>query len=359
MSDLYVHLDAFSGRWDHRQENLITLGQHLVENARTIRANGGLAFGREDMVDVPAPDVFEAGASVPRPPLAYGPEAGLPAAQGEDWPTYCRRAFGVYDHPAFMVWLQSPMWRKTDTSPEGAALRIAYVLDYGVPHDFVEIAMGQSHSDYDRNGFLWEKLDMLPPDDLGQHVFARRRSRPEWVGAVELDQRRAAAKADGLILPGEVPFAAGLPRDEIARLIEWLGPIPDSYNDFLLLSGRRVSRDGDGPYANRLDAINRLARKRIFTGEREQDDPVPRDAIFIGLHEGANPEFILAGKRRDSLVFRFDAETGHVTQIAFSVFNWAEDFMSGVVPVEPPLDDAQPPGKARTSILGWLRGLFR
>jgi hypothetical protein len=45
----------------------------------------------------------------------------------------------------------------------GAALRIAYVLDYGVPGNYAEIAAGQDGTDYDNNGFLWTGLTSSPP----------------------------------------------------------------------------------------------------------------------------------------------------------------------------------------------------
>jgi len=38
-----------------------------------------------------------------------------------------------------------------------------YVLDYGVPEDFAGIRAGQVASDYAENGFLWDRLDMVPP----------------------------------------------------------------------------------------------------------------------------------------------------------------------------------------------------
>ena len=48
-----------------------------------------------------------------------------------------------------------------------------------------------------------------------------------------------------------------------------------------LLSGRRD--DGQGVYGDRLEAINAMARQRIFAEGRVEDDPVPEDALFIGL----------------------------------------------------------------------------
>jgi hypothetical protein len=249
---------------------------------------------------------------------------------------------------------------KTEPSPEGAALRIAYMLDYGVPHDYVEIAMGQAYTDYDSNGFLWEKLGLLPdsaPDDDERGDPRPRRKWPAWIGAVEQERRRSALKADYLIPAGEAPFAAGWGIDNIAALKQRLGPLPDTYSDFLLVSGRRD--DGNGPYGDRLEDIDRLARQRIVTAARPEDDPVPGDAIFIGLEDGKHPHFILGGKRPDSPVFRFDAETGKVAQVGISVFTWIAAFMrdaeavSAARQAEPP----SPPRDAR-SLLDRIRGWF-
>ena len=110
----------------------------------------------------------------------------------------------------------------------GAALRIAYALDYGVPHDHVEIAMGQAYADYDSNGFLWEKLSTYPdvdPDDDGRRDAQPKRKWPAWIGAVEQERRRAAVRADYQLPAGEAPFAAGWGVDKIAALKQRRAPV--------------------------------------------------------------------------------------------------------------------------------------
>lgn len=202
MNDRYVHTNPFPGGWDHRQDNLLTLGRYLAGQADAIRAM--IAFPAERMADLPPPGFLTS--DMPLSPLAHGPAAGLVPEPDEHWPAYCLRVFGLGENSPALVWLQSPMWQKTDPSPEGAALRIAYLLDYGVPHDHVEIAMGQAYSDYDTSGFLWDRLDLLPPQ-YPEHAAPRRRQRrPEWIGAVELERRRAAIRTDFRLPPGEAPF---------------------------------------------------------------------------------------------------------------------------------------------------------
>lgn len=368
MSDRYVHLFPFPAGWDERQANLITLGRHLVRNARAITAAGGLGFGHEDMAGLrPLPEAVIAEGAARLPPLAYGPHAGLPPWPGEDWPAYIQRVFGVHEHRPFMSWVQAATWLKTEPSPEGAALRIAYVLDYGVPHDHVEIAMGQAYTDYDSNGFLWEKLGIYPdvdPDDDERGDGRQKRKWPAWIGAVEQARRRSAVRADYRVPAGEAPFAAGWGAENLAALRQRRGPLADVFSDFLLLSGRRD--DGEGPYADRLDEIDRLARLRVFEQERAEDDPVPRDVIFIGLAAGRHPEFILGGQRADSPVFRFDADTGKVTELGISVFVWIEAFMqrveahkAAVVPAAAPASPSQKTeGQGEPSLLDRIRRWF-
>ena len=135
-----------------------------------------------------------------------------------------------------------------------------------------------------------------------------------------------------MIPPGETPFALGLGADRIAALKAQRGPFADVFSDFLLLSGRRD--DGQGVYGERLQAIDAAARQRIFAEGRAGDDPVPEDALFIGLADGRHPEFILSGARADGPVFRFDADSGRVTRLGISVFVWIAAFMARVAEAE-------------------------
>jgi len=357
MSDRYVHHNLLGGGWDHRHDNLVLLGRHLVLNAQAIGAGGGLGFD-ESMGALASPQSVAAGNGGGLPPLTHGPRAGLSPQSDEDWAGYCRRVFGIGNERGLLTWLQSPLWRKTDPSPEGAALRIAYLLDYGLPHDHVEIAMGQAYSDYDSSGFLWEKLNLSPPAYADGDNPVGRSKRPAWIGAVELNRRRAEARKGSYLLPpDEAPFSAGVPPERLRALEARFGPMPATYHDFLLLSGRRVGGGDSGAYADGLEAIDGLARERIFAGERKDDDPVPQDAIFIGLADGRHPEFILAGKRSDSAVFRFDADDGRVTEVAISVFPWIEAFMKSAN-APPPAAVNAPAGNER-SLFGMIRKLFR
>ena len=101
------------------------------------------------------------------PPLAYGPFAGIAALPDESWIGYCLRAFDVRFNKPFIHWVQEGFWHQTERGAVGAALRIAYVMDYGIPHDYRDIARGNAGTDYDDDGFLWDRLKMLPPGYTG------------------------------------------------------------------------------------------------------------------------------------------------------------------------------------------------
>lgn len=338
VSDRYEH--HFHEHTVEQYDNLLTLARYLVVNAGKIDAAGGLLFDRAYMLDFePMPEGVAAHPPAAMPPLAYGPPAGIVALPGEDWQDYCQRAFGIEIRPydPFCLWLQSPLWARTEPSALGAGLRIVYVLDLGVPHDHVEISMGQAWTDYDASGFLWDKLDMVP--DAGRLPL---RQWPEWIGAPTLNARRAAIplNADnlrqtliehGIARPEDI---AGVSQEEIRQLEFTFGASPRSYRDVLSLIGHRAGRLVDDRelqiYADQLPEVNRMGRERRADWEAEGGDPIPDDAIFIGARYGMSPWFILQDSRAhhpprgDSPVFLFDTDTGKVTQVSISVWGWVE-----------------------------------
>lgn len=97
-------------------------------------------------------------------PLGYGPLAGIAALPGEDWPAYQVRVLGVAPDSPLEDWLLSALWRGADSTAVGAAMRLMYVLDYGVPEDWMEIVQGRRDSDYRDNGFLWDRVGLAPPE---------------------------------------------------------------------------------------------------------------------------------------------------------------------------------------------------
>lgn len=340
-NDRYEH--HFHEHTVEQYGNLLTLARYLVINAGMIDAGSGLLFDSAYMLDFePMPEGVAANPPAAMPPLAHGPLAGIAALPGEDWQDYCERAFGIEMQPCdpFCLWLQSPLWAKTEPSAKGAGLRIVYVLDVGVPHDHVEISMGQAWTDYDRSGFLWDKLD-LPPELVKAKIQKPIRKWPDWIGAPLLNERRAAITLDadnlrqtlierGIARPEDI---AGLSEEDIRQLEFTTGALPRSYRKVLSLIGRRAGRLVDDRelqiYADQLPEVNRMGRESRAEWEVEGGDPVPDDAIFIGARYGMSPWFILAEPRayfprEDSPVFLLDTDTGKVGQVSVSVWGWVE-----------------------------------
>jgi hypothetical protein len=81
----------------------------------------------------------------------HGPAAGIPLRRDErvltldwwdgtptaeiDWAAYIKRAFGVSQGDDW-TWMFGGDWADVDNTPQGAAKRIRYFLEHGVPEDF-------------------------------------------------------------------------------------------------------------------------------------------------------------------------------------------------------------------------------
>jgi hypothetical protein len=139
---------------------------------------------------------------------------------------------------------------------------------------------------------------------------------------------RARLIASGIARPQDI---AGCGADDIAALEQRLGPLPDSYKAVLGAIGRAAGRLVDDRelwiYADQLDEVNRLARERIFACGEASDDPVPGNAVFIGARYGEHPWFLLAGDRADCPVWHCNTDTGRVTRVGPSVWDWVEELL--------------------------------
>ena len=66
--------------------------------------------------------------------IGHGPYAGIVPLEGEDWETYSDRCF-TQDMKAW-AWCFSGSWVKVDNTPIGAAKRIRWFLEHGVPKNW-------------------------------------------------------------------------------------------------------------------------------------------------------------------------------------------------------------------------------
>ena len=72
--------------------------------------------------------------------IGHGPYAGIPKQRGEDWFEYVDRVF-TYDYD-IIEWCFDILWAEVDNTPRGAGLRIKWLLDHGVPENYVEQMKG-------------------------------------------------------------------------------------------------------------------------------------------------------------------------------------------------------------------------
>lgn len=71
----------------------------------------------------------------------HGPKAGVAPLFGETWETYSERAFTKAHRP--WGWCFSGMWVTADNTAHGAARRILWMLEHGVPADLYQQQRGE------------------------------------------------------------------------------------------------------------------------------------------------------------------------------------------------------------------------
>ena len=66
----------------------------------------------------------------------YGPAAGISPSPYSTWTNYIFYSFGIEGISNAFSWVFSPYWGTYDNTPQGAAKRIRYFLEHGVPAMF-------------------------------------------------------------------------------------------------------------------------------------------------------------------------------------------------------------------------------
>lgn len=71
--------------------------------------------------------------------VGHGPMAGIKPRVGENWFDYSERCF-IPDSLRGDEWLWcfAPEWESVDNTPEGGAKRILWMLNFGLPRDWLE-----------------------------------------------------------------------------------------------------------------------------------------------------------------------------------------------------------------------------
>lgn len=80
--------------------------------------------------------------------IGHAPYAGIPKKPNEDWVDYSQRVFDI--RSVEWIWCFSEGWSKSDNSPQGAAKRINWLLNHGLPEDnWFEQMKGQAELCYE------------------------------------------------------------------------------------------------------------------------------------------------------------------------------------------------------------------
>lgn len=107
-------------------ENLLKLGRGLLTLPRhSKRFNMGM---------------FECGTTADA--CGWGLVFVEPKLAGESWDSYCERVFGVPLESTEWHWLFSATWKRTDNTPWGAAGRIAWLIQHGLPDNWYDQMYG-------------------------------------------------------------------------------------------------------------------------------------------------------------------------------------------------------------------------
>lgn len=80
--------------------------------------------------------------------VGWAPAAGVKLRKKDEcWSSYCDRVFGFDDFSNAFDWMFNGNWRWKDNTPQGAAKRITYFLNWGAPYDGA-LWLGPDHPKY-------------------------------------------------------------------------------------------------------------------------------------------------------------------------------------------------------------------
>lgn len=82
----------------------------------------------------------------------HGPHAGFEKMWNETWTSYIERVFGLHFDTKAWRWCFAPYWVKGDDTALGAAQRIDWMLDNGVPDNYWGQMRGEAKLCYKGEG---------------------------------------------------------------------------------------------------------------------------------------------------------------------------------------------------------------
>lgn len=120
----------FSGT-DEQRANLLKLAEYLERPQLQAKFDMRAFTQFPEDAFTPMTECGSVGCAV-----GHGPYAGVPKLPDEFWDQYSERAFT--DDSNEWRWLFSFRWRSADNTPFGAASRIRWLLDKGLPENWEE-----------------------------------------------------------------------------------------------------------------------------------------------------------------------------------------------------------------------------
>lgn len=147
----------------HERENLQKLAEFLYKNDEVLYEGEPVEFSMTDYSDSEH-HLLSAECGTVGCAVGWGPHAGIAKLITENWNEYSCRCFLEYfdnkrgidfggKNPIW-TWMFSAKWALTDNSRRGAALRILYLLEFGMPENYQDQWEGDAplcYIDYEPN----------------------------------------------------------------------------------------------------------------------------------------------------------------------------------------------------------------
>ena len=140
------------------RKNMLKLAHYLLGGRTKMR------FDMEWFCDV-APDQYECGTVACA--IGHGPAAGIALLEQEGWWEYAERALTTGFQETH--WCFAYFWARVDNTPEGAAKRILWLLEYGVPKDWQAQMLGSAplcYLDIDTTPEAFRRLGVMEADNV-------------------------------------------------------------------------------------------------------------------------------------------------------------------------------------------------
>ena len=116
-----------------QRRNLEKLADYLATGKTAMRFDMGIHCASADEKVLFGPDQHSRGSVASA--LGHGPAAGIgPEARTEEWYAYCETYFCKPGRS--YIWLFGAYWEDIDNTPQGAAARIYYALEHGIPKNY-------------------------------------------------------------------------------------------------------------------------------------------------------------------------------------------------------------------------------